>query len=460
MKRLIYLLGVLFLTSSLLGQERLKSGLIQVPSFPTNNGDGTFTMVGTFSDPTGLTFSGDIAPGFMVNQGNNFFLVQSSSSNGATVTVAVEDTYGVGFMPSGNYSVGELTENLQLPGIAPTGDSNASLATPPDQATKWNLILQRIDRRFDDLVFVPQKGDTIFQASHGFQLGTVLSQESANGPYFGANTADPDSFPVGLVVEVLTTDTFVIDHTGWIYNLPSSLDLGTDYFLQDDGSLGTTADAEHAVFVLRTSSVTAGKAYFDIPELVIASGVGSGGTDIAASNGLNDQDSGQGVDVELGGPLDKNTVIDALNNETLDFNFIAASFFSSLNLAAGFSRIITTEGDLSNSVVSERTSANLVSDNSATGNSANVQASAILGATMTYSVSGGIQPGRVQANTDGASISASSATNSSQVLVRPTYIALEGVPSYADDAAADADVNLPSGAIYRIGSDRILRIKP
>jgi hypothetical protein len=47
-----------------------------------------------------------------------------------------------------------------------------------------------------------------------------------------------------------------------------------------------------------------------------------------------------------------------------------------------------------------------------------------------------------------------------QLIMEKEYFKLEGVPVYADDAAADGDAGLPAGALYQVTGDRGLRIKP
>lgn len=176
---LIFTVGLL-LCSGIVAQERLKSGLIQVAGFPANNGDGTFTLTGTFSDPTGLTFASDIAPGFMVSKGNDFFIVTAASNIGPTITLTIDDTYNVGFIAGGTYTVAELTANLNLPGVGPTGDSNASLTTPPDYASKINLILQRIDAQIGSPISFPLYKNDIEAAAGGIEINKQYRVDVGN----------------------------------------------------------------------------------------------------------------------------------------------------------------------------------------------------------------------------------------------------------------------------------------
>lgn len=149
--------------------------------------------------------------------------------------------------------------------------------------------------------------DTITLASHGLSIGDLVGQLSSN--YFSANTASPDSLPIAFVCSVIDANTFTIGTEGWM-DWTHGLTADTDYFLQDDGSLDTSPDSDYTVFAFRTFG--SDKAAFDIPELVVDGSAGGGGStyNSTASNGLNDQDPGVDVDVELGGTLDKNTSVE------------------------------------------------------------------------------------------------------------------------------------------------------
>lgn len=146
MRRLIFSLSLfLLLIQSLVAQTGLVSGNLNITSFPTNNGNGTFTVVGTFSDPKGQYFAADVTAGHMLWKGNNYFPIQVASANGSELTLTVKDTFSIGFIATGNAQIGQETGKLKLPGVSTTGDSNPALATPPDHSALFNFILQRID---------------------------------------------------------------------------------------------------------------------------------------------------------------------------------------------------------------------------------------------------------------------------------------------------------------------------
>lgn len=161
MKRTLFLLMLLSFNLLLLAQTGLVSGELNVSSFPTNNGDGTFTLSGNFADPKGLYFAADVTDSMSLWKGNNYFRITAASANGSTLSLTVEDTYNIGFLGTGIYSVGQETENLRLPGVSSTGDSNPALSTPPDYAAKFNFILTLIDQGIPGA----QSGDAVADTS-------------------------------------------------------------------------------------------------------------------------------------------------------------------------------------------------------------------------------------------------------------------------------------------------------
>lgn len=146
MRNLIYTLLLVGLSPILMAQSGLVSGNLNVSALPTNNGNGTFTVTGIFSDPKGQYFASDVTDAHVFWKGNNYFPIESVDNvSGSTITITVQDTFSIGFIPTGNGQIGEETRRLKLPGVSPTGDSNAALATPPDHSSIFNFILQRID---------------------------------------------------------------------------------------------------------------------------------------------------------------------------------------------------------------------------------------------------------------------------------------------------------------------------
>lgn len=146
MKHILFLISLSLFSFLLQAQVGLVSGELNVTTFPTNNGDGTFTLMGNFADPKGLYFAADVAIDMSLWKGNNYFRITAASANGSTLDLTVEDTYNIGFLGTGIYSIGQETNNLRLPGVSTTGDSNPALSTPPDYAAKFNFILTLIDQ--------------------------------------------------------------------------------------------------------------------------------------------------------------------------------------------------------------------------------------------------------------------------------------------------------------------------
>ncbi len=140
-------LALALATTSLNGQTPgLISGNLNVTVLPSALPGGKFQVSGTFSDPTGRYFASNVTAGMVFFKGNDFFLIDSVLSvSGSNLTVRVADTYSAGFIPTGVAQIVQVSSNLGIPGIAPTGDSNPSLATPPDHASLINYIIRQID---------------------------------------------------------------------------------------------------------------------------------------------------------------------------------------------------------------------------------------------------------------------------------------------------------------------------
>lgn len=318
MKRLIKILFLIMAPLWAMSQTGLVSGNLNITSIPTNNGNGTFTVIGNFSDPKGQYFAADVTAEHIMWKGNNYFPIEVASANGSELTLTVKDTFSIGFIPTGNAQIGQETGRLKLPGVSTTGDSNPALATPADHSALFNFILQRIDAGIAGVyegqfvsdtadVTAPVNGDvlivgdtlllnngdrwityapgggsadvfqdTIIQNGHGFFVGTMVGQTAGNGPYFAATSAVPDSFPVAFISQIVDENRFVIQNEGWL-DWTHGRALGSDWFLQDDGSFATSPDSNYNIFGFRTFATS--RAYFDVPELILSdsASVGSSG---------------------------------------------------------------------------------------------------------------------------------------------------------------------------------------
>lgn len=120
------------------------SGQLNVQSFPTNNGDGTFTVAGTFNDPKGLYIPDSINASMAYWKGNSLYPIQTVDNvNGSNVTVTVLDTFNTGFISTGvGFIIGKAPNGLY--GVPTTGDSDPSLATPTDYNAVLNYIISQI----------------------------------------------------------------------------------------------------------------------------------------------------------------------------------------------------------------------------------------------------------------------------------------------------------------------------
>lgn len=200
MKRFFYLFTLLLFSLSLPAQSGLVSGELNVSVLPTDNGNGTFSLSGNFSDPKGQYFAADVTAGMCLWKGNSYFHIEDASANGATLTLTVEDSYGAGFLPTGVYSLGEQTSKLGLPAVSTSGDSNPALASPPDYAAKLNYILQRIDQQAGNGMFSGVNQDSAWQVSQYYILRRVDGILGEKGEFV---LQDSSASNVGPVFQVI-----------------------------------------------------------------------------------------------------------------------------------------------------------------------------------------------------------------------------------------------------------------
>lgn len=128
------------------------SGQLNVVVFPANNGDGTFSLQGTFSDPKGLYSASGVADTMYFWKGNNLYpIVSVDNISGSTLSLTVDDLYSSGFISTGvGFVIGSAANGL--PGVPTTGDSNPSLATPPDYNAILNYIITQIGNGSNDVM--------------------------------------------------------------------------------------------------------------------------------------------------------------------------------------------------------------------------------------------------------------------------------------------------------------------
>lgn len=108
----------------------------------------------------------------------------------------------------------------------------------------------------------------VTQASHGLSVGDVVRFDGADYVQASADT-DANAEAVGVVTSVPDSGTFAYQTAGVVATL-SGLTPGELYYLQDDGSLGTSAGTVDKPVLIATSATTA--------VLILAiSGAGGGG---------------------------------------------------------------------------------------------------------------------------------------------------------------------------------------
>lgn len=320
-------------------------------------------------------------------------------------------------------------------------------------------------------------GDTITQVAHGFSVGDLLGQTAGNGSYFLANTATAENFPVTAVIDSIDANTFVGCNEKVFVTFEHGLPLGRDYFLQDDGSLDTIPDSTYNVFAFRTLKIN--KAYFDIPELVVSlEGGGAGG-----GSGTGDADW---YDVLTGAPptsITDDIYTDGLvgigvttpeeelhiDGNILFENYYLSTIRSKANLGFGVTNGLGGYQELlrlshggsqiyymdfyppNDSKIRIFNNSDLQFQNPQgrvewKANSTNTIFSHITQNTSDQI----IIDGRRGVIFDGAGPGA----------LPGQMIQINNIPTYANDAAADADADLPSGGLYQITGDRTLYIKP
>lgn len=403
-----------------------------------------YTVNGSIIDPirtvnlsTSRLIFYDTGNGYVSIENNRDAGLFSIKKTGDTDSLVFKNDYGIGgdyglflegagglrniFSVTGNtYSLGAGFNILKI-------EANLALNNNATRLLAYDPVTENVEQ-IDISSIVGSSypcRDTIIQASHGLSLGDLVGQLSAG--YFLANTASADSLPVAFACSIIDANTFTISTEGWIDWIHGQ-SVDTDYFLQDDGSFGTSPDSDYTVFAFRTFG--ADKAAFDIPELVVDGSAGGGGSSpgVTASNGLNDQDVSTDVDVELGGSLDKNTTV-----ETEGFNLYLGdntgndlSYFrctpANTVLMAAFDA--TTSASSTLTVIETGT---VIETNAGTAG------------TFT-SFEAGPQVFNRTVSTGGVTQTQFIQNNSGYTML--------GVPAYADDAAA-ATAGLTTGALYQ-----------
>lgn len=315
---------------------------------------------------------------------------------------------------------------------------------------------------------------TITQASHGFAVGDLLTQDPNTGAYSAAAADTSINFPVAYVCSVVDANNFKVDTEGWVTGAHGGT-VYRDYFLQDDASVDTT-QGSFPIFAWRTFSATL--RYFDIPEYVANGSSGGSSPDAdwfeegttSPPNAITDNIFTQGnVGIGIDTPTQKLHLAGRLlfdDYYTHTISSYATTLASSLWDGSGaFQQVTQLNKDAANdywlSIVAPSGGTTggglrIFNDGNFVFQNANGE---ILwkrnsGTTLTTSISQDANDILTIVGHQGISIDAGGLSGGA------LYI-LNNVPNYASDAAADADATLLSNGIYTVtAEDRTLRIKP
>jgi len=497
-------LGITLITICWLGALAQGQGVLQLAIQPVcwsyNNVDSNINAYYLYSSrldtPRLINYLNPLGQPVDVSSGGAFqngFCCCSSSSSVGNQTIASQSDSLLGLT---TFTVGNIdTVGLDIASLAQSAPKGDGYLVFYDELANRNYKIL-----LSSLMPEPYPGytscecDTIYQVAHGFALGDVVGQVRGNGLFFTATTGNADSLPVAYVHEVLHADTFVIKSEGWLMEWAHGLPLGRDYFIQDDGSRDTIPDSTYSAFAFRTINTT--KAYFDIPELVVDQSPGSGsggatgdadwyaeGTSSPPSAitesiytygdiGIGTNAPNAGVDIE-----DSTSVIlrwqvggrtlasfnKAISGTGLTDAYYPRLWFrspqASNDLLIQIHPVGTTYFD---SVAIFRIGPGNAGPSPPGTSNLHVYGGTFLNGPLYDSgltpVSGDLTTyygSDASGNTDWRP-SAFYEDASSNIIANTANI-----PDYANDAAADADGALPSGAIYQVtAEDRTIRIKP
>jgi hypothetical protein len=199
----------------------------------TPAGTDTFNVNGIFNDLNSQYTGADITAGMILwDTDRNRFKVLSTT-NGATLQLVVLDLNGAGMVASGVGCIMEETNNysVQVPGIS-------------------EELQGAIDNHFKQVLATNTplfNRDTITQNSHGFTVPTegFIPVRNNGSSWVAANTAAANNLHESFVVEVIDTNTFVLMESGLLFVNSHGLMVGSNYYLQNDGSIGSSPDTAY-----------------------------------------------------------------------------------------------------------------------------------------------------------------------------------------------------------------------
>ncbi|MEZ4991900.1 MAG: hypothetical protein R2824_15875 [Saprospiraceae bacterium] len=310
---------------------------------------------------------------------------------------------------------------------------------------------------------------TVAQTAHAFSVGDLVSQDT-NGVYFLATSAVADSFPVAMVCNVIDPNTFQTSVSGriaWTHGLS----LYRDYWLLADGSVGQIPGA-NPVFAFRT--VKSDSVDIDIPENVFVGQAGSAGDADFFKVGTTDPPGDIGDHIFTNGRIGLNIAVPTqafhLSGRILFDSYSLHDISSNANVmdfslwdgSSAYQRVFQIGRNGSDeywlSVTPPASGGGLrIFDNGDFVFENNI-------GNIWWKNSGNFLLSRIYQNAGdqlhiygykGIYFDAGS-----DLISGDAVFVLQNIPNYADDAAADADANLPAGSIYQVAGDRSLRIKP
>lgn len=199
-----------------------------------------YEIRGIFNDTQSAYTSDSVDVGdviYLLDGSNCVALTVSSiiSTSGGVIRANVNDADTIlSSAPLGNAAIMELTPNFSFPTYV-DGISDDLLSCIQ---THYALLVDGID-----IPEPSQSGntqDTITQNSHGFTVLDPLFVNSS-GTWILSNVSDEDSVHMGIVTEIINSNTFIITYSGITEQTAHGYTIGSVYYVQDDGTYATTS---------------------------------------------------------------------------------------------------------------------------------------------------------------------------------------------------------------------------
>lgn len=131
---------------------------------------------------------------------------------------------------------------------ATPADADSVLGIDASASATARFLLSSLATYFGGIKF------TVEETAHGFSVGDLVRKTSGDWATADASTL-ANAMHAGMVVSVPDADTFILQVVGSVSGL-SGLTDGSWYYLQDDGSLDTSADSIWCPVLVATSSTT------------------------------------------------------------------------------------------------------------------------------------------------------------------------------------------------------------